>query len=294
MTRESKKKNKQRKMRRNMPRYLVESALIHLLFALFKILPANTASDIGGWLGRTVGPRLAASRKAVRHIETSLPRADAREAVVAMWDNLGRTIAEYPHLKTIIARAEVRGYLPEGHKQFVFFSGHLANWEMSATGMMHFFGITPHLVYRAPNNPYVQDLLDKCRSLDGEISTIPKSPQGARDMIRALQNGESLGILIDQKYRQGIEADFFGQPAMTSPAFAQLAQKFDIPLIPVRPERIRGAQFRITVYPPLATKDRAIADIVNDAHRMLEEWIAERPGQWLWLHRRWVRGQVNE
>lgn len=294
MTQERRLRNERRKMRRNRPRYLIEAGLIHLLFWLFKILPADAASNVGGWLGRTIGPRLAASRKAIRHIETSLPGIDAQAAVIGMWDNLGRTIAEYPHLKTIIARAEIHGYLPEGQKQFVFFSGHLANWEISATGMMHFFGIAPQLVYRAPNNPYVQKLLDRCRSLKGKISTIPKSSKGARDMIRALQDGDSLGILIDQKYRQGIEADFFGQPAMTSPAFAQLAQKFDVPLVPVRPERLNGAQFRITVYPPIPTKDRSIEDIVTQAHDLLEEWITDRPDQWLWLHRRWIKGQINE
>lgn len=275
-------------------RYLGEALAIHILFLIFKVLPARAASNLGGWLGRKIGPRLAASRKAVRHLETSLPDIDVHEAIADMWDNLGRTIAEYPHLKTLIERAEIRGYLPDNHKQFIFFSGHLANWEMSATGMMHFFDVTPHLVYRAPNNPYVQNLLDECRSLKGQISTIPKSTKGARDMVRALQNGESLGILIDQKYNEGIEADFFGQPAMTSAAFVQLAQKYDLPLIPVRPERVSGSQFRITVYPPIPTKDRTAEDVVADAHALLETWIAERPGQWLWLHRRWIEGQINE
>lgn len=269
-------------------RYLLEAAPIHVLVLLFKLLPAETASNLGGFIGRTIGPRLAASRKAIKHVETSLPAADTQTIVKGMWDNLGRTIAEYPHLKTIIENhTEVHGYLPEGVKQFVFFSGHLANWEMSATGMLHFFGITPQLIYRAPNNPYLQNILDECRSLQGTISTIPKSSKGARDMMRALQNGESLGILIDQKYNEGIAADFFGQPAMTSPAFVQLAQKFDLPLIPVRPERINGCQFRITVYPPIETKNRSIDDVVSDAHTLLEQWITERPDQWLWLHRRW-------
>lgn len=276
-------------------RYLAEALPVHAFFRLCRLLPVSIASDLGGFIGRTVGPRLAASRKAIKHIENSLPHAEAERITADMWDNLGRTIAEYPHLKTIIENhTEIHGYLPENHKQFVFFSGHLANWEMSATGMMHFFGIAPHLIYRAPNNPYVQNLLDECRSLRGEISTIPKSSKGARDMVRALQNGESLGILIDQKYNEGIVADFFNQPAMTSPAFVQLAQKFDLPLIPVRPERVKGCQFKITVYPPIPTKGRAIEDVVDDAHRLLETWIEERPGQWLWLHRRWKSGKARK
>lgn len=279
-------------------RYFIEAALIHLLFCIFRILPPAASSALGGWIGRTIGPRLAASRKAARHLAASLPHiADTGAVITGMWDNLGRTMAEYPHLKRLIENhTEIHGYLPDGQKQFVFFSGHLANWEMSATGMAHFFAIAPQLVYRAPNNPYLQDLLDRSRSLKGEIGTIPKSQRGARDIVRALQKGESLGILIDQKYNEGIAAEFFGQTAMTSAAFAQLAQKFDVPLIPVRPERVKGCQFRITVYPPIPTQGRVIEDIVTDAHRLLEQWITERPDQWLWLHRRWdsARGAIED
>ncbi len=36
-----------------------------------------------------------------------------------------------------------------------------------------------------------------------------------------------------------------------------------------------------------ATKNRALEDIITDAHTLLETWITERPAQWLWLHRRW-------
>lgn len=276
-------------------RYALEAIAIHCLFGLFRCLPAQMSSALGGWIGRRVGPRLAASRKAIKNIKASLPEKDPEPVIVDMWENLGRTMAEYPHLKTLIEHnAEIHGYLPEGKKQFVFFSGHLANWEMSATAMMHFFGIAPQLVYRAPNNPYLEKLLDRYRSLKGTITTIPKSGKGARNMVRALQAGESLGILIDQKYNEGIAADFFSRPAMTSPAFVQLAQKFDIPLIPVRPERIDKTHFRITVYPPILTQGRTVEEVIAEAHILLESWIKDRPGQWLWLHRRWESKRLEE
>ena len=49
-------------------RYLLEAALLYLLFFFFKLMPAKTASNIGGWIGRNIGARLAASRKALRNI----------------------------------------------------------------------------------------------------------------------------------------------------------------------------------------------------------------------------------
>jgi KDO2-lipid IV(A) lauroyltransferase len=63
-------------------------------------------------------------------------------------------------------------------------------------------------------------------------------------------------------------------------------------LVPVRTERLRGANFRVTVYPPLeiAPSGQREADeyeIMLRINRIVEDWVRARPEQWLWLHRRW-------
>lgn len=276
-------------------RYFLEAIAVYILFALFRTLPTELASDMGGWLARTIGPKLAASRKALTNLRAALPArtdADHRSILAGMWDNLGRTFAEYPHLQKIAAKrteiigAEILTALPPG-SPFILFSAHMGNWEVGSTSFYTQLDIATHPVYRAPNNPWIRSLLNRCRSLNNALSPIPKSRSGARRMIEALQNGEALGILIDQKYNTGLAVPFFGREAMTSPAFVQMAQKFQCPLIPVRGERLPGARFRITVFPPLEIKERRLEEAIAQAHTLLEEWISERPEQWLWLHRRW-------
>ncbi len=87
-------------------RYILEAALLHTLFFIFGLMTVDAASACGGWIGRTVGPLLGgASRKAADHVRLSLPgRSDAeyKTIVRGMWDNLGRVMAEYPHLKQIV------------------------------------------------------------------------------------------------------------------------------------------------------------------------------------------------
>jgi KDO2-lipid IV(A) lauroyltransferase len=85
---------------------------------------------------------------------------------------------------------------------------------------------------------------------------------------------------------------FFGRDAMTAPALAMLALRFDCAVLPVRVERLRGAHFRLTVYPslPLPQSGDRAADtlaLMTQVNRTLETWIHERPEQWFWLHRRW-------
>lgn len=291
-------------------RYRLEALFLHFMMLVFRVLPLDRASAFGGWIGRTLGPKLAASRKARTNLSNALPHLGDNEKdriIKGMWENLGRVMAEYPHLgqiarervKFIDATSGAFGRMTAPNvkdrekRPHIFFTAHMANWEISAAAILVLYQTQFDIIYREPNNPYVRDLLDKARSLGGQFNTYPKSRTGMRQVMKLLRGGGNLGILIDQKYNEGISMPFFGLPAMTSPAFAELAQKYNAVLLPGRLERLDGAHFHITVNEPMALTDangapRPAEDMIAEAHAMLERWIAERPEQWLWLHKRWA------
>lgn len=280
--------------------YRIEAAAVIAAFTLFRLLPMDWASALGGWIGRTVGPRLGASRKAERNLALALPGLDERarrRVVVGMWDNLGRVMAEYPHLGTI-ARAgrvvtdgcEAVTAMAQAGKPFVMAGGHLANWEVLQIAADQLGVTAPTMVYRAPNNPLVDRLLTRARAV-GSMQFTTKGAKGARVLLERMREGGAIAMLVDQKMNDGIPVPFFGRPAMTAPAAAQLALRFDCPLVVARAERLNGARFRITsrrIEPP-GTGDRNadIAQMTAEMTAVLEGWIRERPEQWLWLHRRW-------
>ncbi len=275
-------------------RYFFESLLLLLFLGLSKCLPLSWASGLGGFIGRTLGPRLAASRKAYRNIQKiypDMPPQQQTKIITGMWDNLARVMLEFPHLKkigsqrTTIINAELLDQYK--NKPVVFISGHLGNWECCPPALLLQKEFYMHPVYRAPNNPVSDWLLNKARQMGGRLKPIPKSKGGARQMVKILKNNEGIGMLIDQKYNEGIEVDFLGHPAMTFPAFANLPQKFNCPLIPLHIERLKGANFQVTVLPAIPTAGRAIEDIIGDSHALFKTWIEKNPEQWLWLHRRW-------
>ncbi len=130
------------------------------------------------------------------------------------------------------------------------------------------------------------------RRVDPQSALIRKGAEGGRQVLSALKAGRSLCILVDQKMNEGIEARFFGRPAMTTPAFAQLALRFGIPVVPVRFERLGGPRFRVTVEAPIEpspTGDLAadVAALVQAVNDRIEAWVRARPEQWFWVHRRW-------
>jgi Kdo2-lipid IVA lauroyltransferase/acyltransferase len=273
-----------------------------LLFGALGRLPIDWASAVGGAVARQAGPYLGISKRARINLSRAfpeLPKAEIERIVAGMWENLGRVAAEYPHLRDIRifvpgGRVETHGL---GHvdravaagRRMIIFSGHLANWEIAALAAGQ-YGITVTQIYRAPNNPLVDRLITRFRGDRDEY--IPKGATAARRAYAALYRGEHLTMLADQKLNEGIPVPFFGRPAMTATALALLALRFDCDVLPVRVERLRGARFRLSVFPPLAlprTGDQTadVAALTAAVTAVLETWIRDRPEQWLWVHRRW-------
>ena len=100
-------------------------------------------------------------------------------------------------------------------------------------------------------------------------------------------------MLVDQKMNDGIAVPFFGRDAMTAPALARLARRFDCIVVPARVERLEGAHFRLDLRAAAAGAARAAtphADalaLMTAVNATIERWIRARPEQWFWLHRRW-------
>jgi Kdo2-lipid IVA lauroyltransferase/acyltransferase len=280
----------------------IEAAGARLFFAIMSALPLDAASAAGGALGRIIGPRLAISDRAWRNLAGALPEVapkERRRIVALVWENLGRVAAEYPHLARFdvfgaASRVEIRGlaHIEEAlaaGRQIILFSGHLGNWELAPLAAAQ-YGLDMTHFYRAANNPLVDRMIARFRC-GGDFA--PKGAAGSRRVFAALRRGGHVGMLVDQKLNDGIAVPFFGRPAMTAPALALLALHFDCVVLPARVERRRGARFQLTVYPPLSVPrsgDRGadIAALMAEVNRTLEAWIRERPGQWFWLHRRWL------
>ncbi len=279
-----------------------EAAIMWLGYGLFSALPLDAASGLGGWLGRAIGPRLRVSDTATGNLKRAFPKmSDAEIAgiVGGAWENLGRVATELPHIArmdifndgrfTVSGLEHIDRARDDGAPGLVFMA-HFGNWEVSALAAKQRiadFGI----IYRAANHPTAERLILKSRRwIKGNL--IAKGGAGARQSLGLLKAGGHLGILPDQKMNDGIAVPFFGRDAMTAPALARLALRFQCPVIPVRTERTKGAHFNVRFYPPLdlpqsGDRQADVLALMTTVNRMIEDWIRERPEQWLWMHRRW-------
>ena len=277
----------------------LEACGVYFAWGLFAMLPVDGASAFGGWLARRIGPSLKVSNRARRNLRRAFPDKPEQEIesiLLDVWDNVGRVVAEFPHLKQIAAeRLEILGaenisaLRDDGQPGFLI-SAHFGGWELS--GPIAFrLGLPVHVVYRAANNPWVEKLFQKGRGVAAE-SFIPKGADGARRLLEVLRAGGHLGMLVDQKMNDGIAVPFMGREAMTAPAVARLALKFGCPIVAGRIERLAGANFRVTLEAPMDLPDTGdtqqdVRAIMLSINATIEGWVRAQPGQWLWLHNRW-------
>lgn len=277
--------------------YYLQAKLLAFLFLGFRLLPLDFASFLGGLIARAVGPMLPAHGVAKENIRHAFPEktpVEQTKIIQNMWDNLGRNAAETSSLagtrltsRTIVSGTE---YFPTREKPALFFSGHLGNWDLLYPAAF-VSGVPISIVYRHINNPYVDEMIANLRQPHC-TSMFAKGPKAGPKMLRALKNGESIAMLVDQKMNSGIAISFFGRDAMTATAIAELSLRFDLPIIPTRVVRKGGAHFETMIYPPMefaktGDKEADIRMIMTKINAILEGWIRENPEQWFWVHRRW-------
>jgi len=279
----------------------VSAGFAYLAIFLIRLLPFSWASNTGGFLASRLGPCLKKSNVARKNIKAAFPEKTDDEIngiVREVWDTLGRAAFEFPIMDRLLDgkdrdRVEIEGQehlktATDKGKPLLLFSAHLGSWELVPMSTK-LLGFRSSIFYRAPNNPLLLKLFTT-RNIDGEL--IPKGAPGAKRAFTLLKRGENLGILVDQKLNDGIPVPLFGREAMTGTVMAEFALRFEATMVPIRCTRLPGARFRLTILPPLnvtKTDDRKadVKTIMTDVNAMLESWIRETPGQWLWLHKRW-------
>ena len=279
----------------------IQSVAFSGLFAGLRLIGVDAASSFGGGLLRALGPITGTHKTVLRNLKIAfpdMPEAWRNKIARDQWELTGRTFAELAVMDRLTpetGRVEIVGLdrlhaVRDSGKPVVLISGHLANFEVMAAVIMH-AGVPCQVTYRAANNPYVDKQIRDARARYGIRLFAPKG-DGTRELVTGMKRGDSIALLVDQKYNEGPEVDFFGQPVNASPGAARLAMKFDTVMLPLSVVRLKGARFRVTAHKPIEiqnTGDKA-ADVlagIQAANRFVEDRVRENPVDWFWVHKRW-------
>jgi Kdo2-lipid IVA lauroyltransferase/acyltransferase len=269
------------------------------------IKTANLFGRIAGW----IGPLTREQRIGRANLTAAFPeksREEIETILAGVWDNLGRLGAEFAHLDHIWehdpafpeqSRIEIE---PRTHELFaqlrldgkpaLIFAGHLGNWELPAVAAVA-HGLDGAVLFRRPNSASANRIIEELRAV--KMGTlIPAGRDAPFRLAEALQNGQHVGILIDQYFTNGVEVTFFGRKTKANPTLARLLRQIECPVHGVRIIRLPGHRFRAELSEEVkpvrdASGQIDIQGTMQAITSVVEGWIREYPDQWLWLHRRW-------
>jgi KDO2-lipid IV(A) lauroyltransferase len=281
-------------------KYFFQFLFIIFFFSLFKIFGFKISSKIGGKLFEIIGPIFRSKKLIHTNIKKAFPKnnsAEIKKLTKLMWNNYGRVFAEYMFIKDFrfqkidskieIIGQEILDEIKKSNKPVVFISGHFSNFELMAM-QIEKAGIKLSAIYRPLNNIFLNRIMEKIRKKYICKNQIKKGIAGTRELIKFQRNNYSIALMIDQRVSEGEKVNFFNQEAYTTTIPAQLAKKFDMPIVPIFIERVNATNFKIKISKPINfLKSDSIKEITSKLNVIIEEMILKNPTQWIWSHNRW-------
>ncbi|MRI58330.1 MAG: acyltransferase [Epsilonproteobacteria bacterium] len=169
-------------------------------------------------------------------------------------------------------------------KPKLFVTAHFGNWEALAHHMAQ-KGVKVAIVGREGNNKLIdRRIVRPFRQMYGNRLIYKEG--ALKHLIKALKQGENVGLLIDQKAgRAGVPTTFFDRPCKTVPSVALLAKRFDVEVVPLFLAR-EGEKFRI-IQKEFACEGCDEVAFTQKLNDILEDVVRAYPDQWFWMHNRW-------
>lgn len=269
------------------------------LARLLALLPLSVLHRLGALCGRLVylvSPRyrhyLSGNLRAAGYTESALLRQAIGEAgkslleLPAIWLRPHATVAGWVLRRTgweLVEAALAR------RRGIIFLTPHLGCFEITAQYYARHAPAAAPLtaLYRQPKKKALEPLMLAGRKRPN-LRLASADLRGVRVLLRALKQGEAIGILPDQApgVGEGEWAEFFGRPAYTMTLAGRLAEASGAQLILAYAERLpqgRGYHLHLAPMPaPLAGESPA-----RTLNRALEELIRLCPAQYLWGYNRY-------
>ncbi len=220
--------------------------------------------------------------------------------VQRMFRHLGAGIVEMLRLPAMDAayfrrfiRVEGRDHIERvvaSGRPLMFMTAHFGNWEMCSI-IAAFLGHPIVALARAQEKfPRLYRLLVSYRESKG--CRIVHKGSEMRQLIRALERREAVGIVGDQATRQGLAVNFFGRPALFATGPFELAVRSEASILPAHLYRVGGPRHHLIIEPPIewprdVSSEEAVRVGVERFAAILARHIERDPAQWLWVHKRW-------
>jgi KDO2-lipid IV(A) lauroyltransferase len=184
----------------------------------------------------------------------------------------------------------LRSALAQG-KGCIILLAHMGPWEVltQLPQLAAARGVTAPLaaMYRPLNNAYLDDWIRRQREAVG--TRLFSRRDGFHKPVDFLRAGGVLGILSDQKMRQGPAVAYFGQEVHTSPIPGLFHRRSGAPMLALSMTSLATTRWKLcieSVEIPSETDLNDRASMATLCNQALENSLSQSPLDGFWLHKR--------
>lgn len=217
-------------------------------------------------------------------LKSGVPEAPSTRAI---WSDLGCRAAEFLVADRFLDEVVLASGSRERYERVralgqgvLVATAHLGHWELMAAALAHQGVPVTSIAARPKPGPLGELLLEHRTSLG--ITTLSPG-YGARESVRRLKQGETVGLFVDQATAEKSRSiPFLGRDAPTPLTFERLLELSGAVPLFIWNHRNELGQYVIHV------ENVPTEDSLRWLTQRLETLVRTYPEQWVWLHRRWT------
>ncbi len=286
--------------------HMVEYAFLRFIGAVFSLLPLTLVYFIVRKLGLFAFHVLRVRRSvAIGNIRASLGNTlddkEIRRIAAQSYVNIGITFLEMLWVRRFEGQILDRVDMTDAHilrrniekdRGVIVVSCHFGSWEIVGAALAA-AQMPMTVVVKRLANPYVDQLIYDLRTWLGNRIINHGAP--IKHIVSALKNKENVGLISDQDAgSNGVFVDFFGRKASTPRGAAQLALKFNVPIVVVVTLRTGKGKYR-GIFKEIEMRETDTVETLTQRYTSyIEDIVREHPEQYFWMHRRWKTKAPNE
>lgn len=287
------------------PVHLIEYVAFQIVAFLVQLLPLSGARRLGRAFGSVFytvpGYRRDVTLSNLRRAFPEKPNLELERIARGAYANVGIALFElmwFPRMSPERLRKlfhfdkpEVVKNAYEKGKGLLMLTAHFGNWEYLAQSIIATFGVPTNALVKTQANRLVDRSITRLRERIG--TKVIRMETSLRDVLRALRDGEIVGIVADQAApKENVPIEFFGAKVPTHQGPSVLSLKMGSPIVAIFSVRRSDGSYDAYVE-PVPSEDLSgyteenVIELTRRHVKITEEFIRRYPDHWMWMHKRW-------
>jgi Kdo2-lipid IVA lauroyltransferase/acyltransferase len=292
--------------------HIFEYVAFQTIAFLVQRMPISGAQWVGRKLGRFVYSPLGYRRGvAMSNLRRAFPQksnSELERIARGAFENVGIALLELTWFPSMTReqlgnmvhfdRPEILRNAYDKGKGLIILTAHFGNWELLGQSFIVNIGFPVNGLAKTQSNPLINKKINERRSRVG--NRVIQMETSLREVVRALRNGEAVGLVADQAApKENVPVEFFGTMVPTHQGPSAFCLKMRCPMVAVFSVRRPDGSYDAIVQ-EVPTEDlpddseENITELTRRHTRITEDIIRKHPDHWLWQHKRWKHLPFNQ